>query len=43
MKYVADKSIPDHFWLKKVMATCTEITHCARISLAVVEKKGSSL
>ncbi len=42
MKYVADKSIPDHFWLKKVMATCTD-TRFARISLAVVEKKGSSL
>jgi biopolymer transport protein ExbD len=36
---VADKSIPYHL-LKKVMATCTD-TRFARISLAVVEKKGS--
>ncbi|MDB5969756.1 MAG: biopolymer transporter ExbD, partial [Hydrocarboniphaga sp.] len=35
---VADKSIPYHL-LKKVMATCTD-TRFARISLAVVEKKG---
>jgi hypothetical protein len=39
---VADKSIPDHHRLKKVMATCTD-TRFARISLAVVEKKGASL
>ena len=39
----AGKSISSHHGLKKVMATCTEITHFARISLAVVEKKGSSL
>ena len=38
---VADKSIPYRL-LKKVMATCTD-TRFARISLAVVEKKGSSL
>ncbi|WP_428309361.1 ExbD/TolR family protein [Hydrocarboniphaga sp.] len=36
---VADKSIP-YSLLKKVMATCTD-TRFARISLAVVEKKGS--
>lgn len=36
---VADKGIPYHL-LKKVMATCTD-TRFARISLAVVEKKGS--
>jgi biopolymer transport protein ExbD len=36
---VADKSIPYRL-LKKVMATCTD-TRFARISLAVVEKKGS--
>jgi biopolymer transport protein ExbD len=35
---VADKGIPYHL-LKKVMGTCTE-TRFARISLAVVEKKG---
>ncbi len=35
---VADKSIP-YSLLKKVMATCTE-TRFARISLAVIEKKG---
>jgi biopolymer transport protein TolR len=35
---VADKSIP-YSLLKKVMATCTE-TRFAKISLAVVEKKG---
>ena len=40
---VAAPSIPNHHGIKSVMATCTEITHCARISLAVVEKKGSSL
>lgn len=38
---VADKAIPYHL-LKKVMATCTD-SRFARISLAVVEKKGSSL
>jgi biopolymer transport protein ExbD len=36
---VADKSIPYHL-LKKIMATCTD-TRFARISLAVVEKKGA--
>lgn len=36
---VADKSIPYQL-LKKVMATCTD-TRFARISLAVVEKKGA--
>ena len=36
---VADKSIPYRL-LKKIMSTCTE-TRFARISLAVVEKKGA--
>ena len=37
---VADRSIPYQL-LKKVMATCTE-TRFARISLAVIERKGGS-
>lgn len=36
---MADKSIPFHV-LKKVMATCSD-TRFARISLAVIEKKGA--